>query len=269
MDTFAESAHLRQIDNATPCVGKFIDELNRHIGRGGAHRPVILHAELGNRIELLYATRVLKERRHVGRIRVLVQGGELSRLLEDPQPDGGVYVPGDVMSHALQRQVVTKYRDEVQRHLVPPVFVVVTHLHPDRLLAQRVWREEFRAVFADRVVTVPSAPERHPPELVELYKNAVRRAADRKGVTCRIDRGGLEMLTLKWAAEPPPSLDFVVAAANKSVADAIAHRDMVIREAAVKVANREPVRITGKEIVDAILEPCELSTHASEGDPIH
>ncbi len=269
MDKFAESAHRRQLDNPTPCVEKFINELDTHIGRGGAHRPVILHAEFENRVELLYATRILKERRHVGRIRVLVQRGELMRLLDDPQPDGCVYVPGDAMNHSLQRRIVAKYRDEVQRHLAPPVFVVVTHLHPDRLRAQGVWRDDLRKVFADRVVTVPSAPERHPLELVELYKNAVRRAADKKGVTFRIDPGALELLTLKWAAEPPPSLDFVITVANKSLEDALAHRNMVIHEAAVKVADREPVRITGKQIVDAALEPCELSTRASDGDTIH
>lgn len=266
MDKFAESAHHCQIDNDTACVRNVIDEICRHVGRGGAHRPVVLQAEFGNRVELLYIARKVKENCRIGRIRILVQSSELTRrALEDTQPDGCFYVPGDVMSPALQNRIVKKYTDNVQRHLTPPAFVIVTHLHPNALREQGVWSANFRALFGERIVSVPTAAERKPPELVELYKNVVKQAAARFGMKYQIDAGALDLLTTMWAEQPPVSLNLVVAVARKNVADAKATLDAIARE----VTSKQPLRITGKNVVDALMPDSELATRAPEGTLIH
>ncbi len=270
MDKFTESVTKRQIDNDTPCVRTMIRELVRAVGSGGMHRPVILHAELGNRVELLHIARQLTTERHAGRIRMRVEPSELTRTFEDTQPDGCFYVPGDVLPHALQRKVVAKYGDEVQRFFTPPIFVVIVDRHPDVLREQGVWRSDFRALFGERIVSVPTAAERKPPELVERFRNAVRRAVmngNRKKF--KIERGAFDLLTTEWVERPPPSLDYVIAAANKTVAMADERLESIVCDAAKRVASKRRLIITGKDVVNALMPDSPLADRAPRDAPIY
>jgi hypothetical protein len=256
MDEFTRSVTECQVDSLTACVRRVIDDLAPYVG-DGLHRPVVLNAEFGNRVEILCLLHGIQKRR-TAVVRARIEPRELARTLEDTQPHGCLYIPGDILSHALQRRVVAKYTDEIARHTAPPTFIVLTHVHPDSLTAQHVWRTEFRALFGDRIVTLPSAEDRRPEELVELFAKAVRRAAESNKKRFKIDRGALELLTLTWAKSPPPSLEFVVAVANKAVADATAQIEKIARE----VVSKQQLHITGKEIVDALMPDCPLATSA-------
>ncbi|MCR4256298.1 MAG: hypothetical protein NUW08_01185 [Candidatus Uhrbacteria bacterium] len=271
MDKFAESVHQTQVDNDSPCVRRVIDEICTHVGRGGLHRPVVLQVEMQNRIEILYILRQVMATGRVGQIRMQVSPSELiEKFLTDPQPHSCFYAAGDFIPHTMQGSIVAKYGHDVERHLTPPVFVVITHLHPNALCEQGEWRRDFRDLFKERIVIVPTAVEREPIELVELFQSAMLRASKRVGKKkFKIDKGALDLLTMKWAMEPPPSLDYVLAAANKTVAVAGKRLAEIARAAAMRTVSKTRLTITSKDVINAIMPDSPLADRAPGDAPIY
>jgi hypothetical protein len=252
-----ETVTKNQVDSDTKAVRNTIDEI-AHLARH--QHPIALHAPIGNRVELLQIVREVGRKpvgrnRKIGDLRLLTNPAELcSKVFDDRQAGPSMYLPGETLSLANQDRIVKIWSESESRYCAPSVFLILTGVHPTLLIKQKVWKPEFGELIGARIVRVRSAQEREVDDLVNLYRSAVRRAAQRKSVRINIQQGAIDLLTAKWHAQRPKSLDLVVLGAEKAVEDA----QLRLTRIAAEVAAKQPLTITGREVIDAFMPDSEI-----------
>lgn len=257
-----ESVTKYQVDCSTPTAKALVEAVIRLSNTPG---PIYIQAALEDRAELNRILMDVKVRKKLGRIHIMVEPDELRKAVADDQPDACLYAPGESLPMDLQESILKKLASRAKRHLLPPVFLILSTATAEELREAGQMRADFYRVIEGRQLKLTPPSRRSVKELKDFFHVCLVRAATTENVRFRLPKGFMDFLESKWQIDPPASLLILIAVANKLILETKRARVGLAQD----VALAEPLLLSTKDLVNGLFPDSELADRSPGDATVH